>query len=210
MERTLSERSPFPRNRFLQGLLGWYAVVWIVTAIRPLHPRVWLIENVPVVVLIIALALTYRRFAFSNASYLLVTIFLTLHAMGAHYTYGEVPFGRWVQELFGFRRNHYDRMIHFASGLLFAYPVREILVKRLHLGRFWAVFLPLNILLASSALFELIEWALALIGGAEAGPDYLGAQGDMFDAQKDTGLALTGALISLMIADWTGKIRRRL
>ena len=113
------------RNRLLQGMILWYLLWWSALAISPLDRSDWLLENLLVFILIGALVATYRLFPLSNASYLLLTVFLTLHAVGAHYTYAKVPLGFWMQDAFDLSRNHFDRIVHFAFGLLVGYPVRE-------------------------------------------------------------------------------------
>ena len=121
---------PFRSNRLLQGLVSWLILLWIITALYPLYPRDWLLENLLVFVYGILLTVTYRQFQFSNLSYALFSVFISLHLCGAHYTYAETPFGFWLQEWFGFERNHYDRIVHFGFGLLLAYPFREILMRK--------------------------------------------------------------------------------
>ena len=119
----------FRGNRFLQALLVWLTGLWLVTAIEPFNRRDWLLENLLVIVYGILLIATYRRFAFSNLSYGLFGIFLSLHLVGAHYTYSETPLGFWVQDALDLSRNHYDRLVHFCFGLLIGHPFRELLLR---------------------------------------------------------------------------------
>ena len=116
-------------NRFLPFLLSLYAIIWIALAVAPRDRAAWVLENLLVVLFVGALAFTFRRFTLSNRSYFLIATFLTLHAVGAHYTYAQTPFGEWLREAFDLSRNHFDRMIHFSFGLLMAYPVREVLLR---------------------------------------------------------------------------------
>jgi putative membrane protein len=192
-------RANFRENRLLQVLGGVYAIVWIITAINPLHPDDWLLENVLVFTFIPLLMLTYKRFPLSDLSYVLITLFMTLHAVGAHYTYAEVPFGFWLQEAFDFSRNHYDRLVHCSFGLLMAYPVREVFLRVANTKGFWAYYLPLDVTLAFSAVYEIVEWLTAAATNPELGAAYLGTQGDQWDAQKDIGLAATGALVCMIL-----------
>lgn len=111
----------------LSGLLLWYGLLWIWLAVAPVNRRDWVLENLPAIALVILLLMTYRRFQFSDASYCLMTFFMTLHAIGAHYTYAEVPFGFWLKDVFSLSRNPFDRITHFAYGALLAYPMREAL-----------------------------------------------------------------------------------
>src|SRR5512139_2683975 len=110
--------TPFRQNRPVQLMLLWLAAVWIITAIKPLYPIDWILENLLTYILGALLIVTYHRFRFSDLSYGLITIFLTLHMIGAHYTYAQTPFGFWMEEWFGLTRNHYDRIVHFSFGLL--------------------------------------------------------------------------------------------
>jgi len=119
---------PCQRDRLPQILLATYAVVWVLGAIKPLFWQDWFLENLLVFAIVPVLVGTYRKFRFSNASYLLITLFLTLHTIGAHYTYSEVPLGNWLREGWHLSRNH-DRVVHFMFGFLIAYPFWEVLVR---------------------------------------------------------------------------------
>lgn len=190
----------FKSNRVLQGIVLWLVVLWIVTAIKPLYPRDWLLENLLVFLFAGLLAVTYRNFRFSNLSYGLFAIFISLHLVGAHYTYAETPFGFWMQDLFGFERNHYDRLVHFGFGLLLAYPMREILLRKSGVTPAWSYFITINCVVAFSAAYEVIEVIAAMIVSPELGSAYLGTQGDEWDAQKDSAMAFIGAVIAMLIA----------
>jgi len=196
---------------------GAYAVLWAVLAIRPAHRDDWLLENVLVLALFVLLALIRRWFRFSNTSLVLILLFLALHTVGSHYTYAEVPYDQWWRQLtghtlnsvLGWERNNYDRVVHFSYGLLLAYPIREFFLRVVEVRGFWAYFLPLDFTLSTSALYELIEWGAAAVFGGELGMNYLGTQGDIWDAHKDMALAGLGALIAiLMIAALTARMRR--
>jgi putative membrane protein len=180
-------------------------VLWVAMAMRPLYPRDWLLENVLVFVAVPVLAAGYRWLPLSRVSYTLIFVFLSLHTIGAHYTYAEVPYDRWwaamtgqtLNETFGWQRNHYDRLVHFAYGLLLAYPVRELFLRVVAVRGFWGYFLPLDLTMSTSMLYELIESAVAVVFGGDLGVAYLGTQGDVWDAQKDMALASLGALIAM-------------
>lgn len=187
----------FQSNRLLQGLTGWLILLWIITAINPLYPRDWLLENLLVFIWGAVLVVSYRWFRFSNLSYGLFTVFLSLHLIGAHYTYAETPFGFWLQDLFDLERNHYDRIVHFSFGLLLAYPMREILLRRSGVASGWAYFLAVNCIMAFGAFYEVLEVIAAMIVSPELGNAYLGTQGDEWDAQKDAFLAMLGAIIAM-------------
>jgi putative membrane protein len=138
-------------------------------------------------------------FRLSNLSYTLITIFLVLHVIGSHYTYAEVPFGDTLQRWFDSDRNLYDRLVHFSFGLLLAYPVREVFVRITRARGVWSFYLPIELTLAFSAIYELMEWAAAVVVAPEAGLAFLGAQGDVWDAQKDMALAGLGSILTMLI-----------
>ena len=191
------------------GILGAiFAVVWVIAAIAPWHRDDWLIENVLTVGGIVVLASTYRSFPLSRVSYTMIFVFLCLHTIGSHYTYAEVPYNGWFEaltgrtfnELVGWERNNYDRIVHFTYGLLLAYPIREVFLRVANVRGFWGYFLPLDLTMSSSMLYELIEWLAAEVFGGELGVAYLGTQGDIWDAHKDMALASLGALTTMSVA----------
>jgi len=199
---------PFNANRPLQGMLLWLVLLWMITAIEPFDRRDWLLENLLVFIYGFLLVITYRRFAFSNLSYGLFTVFLSLHLVGAHYTYAETPFGFWLQDLFELERNHYDRIVHFSFGLLIAYPFRELLLRAAGLRRSWSYLISVAIVLAFSNFYEIIEAIVAEIVSPELGSAYLGTQGDIWDAQKDAFVAFIGAVIAMSFT-WLGALGGR-
>ncbi len=184
-------------NRLLQVLLAAYAGVWIWAAINPVYPFDWFLENILTTLSVIILAASYRRFPLSDVSYILIFIFMVLHAVGGHYTYSEVPFGFWLEDFFGLERNHYDRIVHFSFGLLLAYPFREVVLRLVIKNSLFASLFALTLVFTYSGGFEIIEWIVAQIVDPEAGAAYLGTQGDEFDSQKDMALAAGGAVIAL-------------
>ena len=193
--------------RYLLTLAGLLALLWIPLAIHPSHRDDWVLENVLLVAAIVLLATTYRRFPLSRISYLLIFLFLCLHTIGAHYTYAEVPYdrafkeltGTTFNELVGWKRNNFDRVVHFAYGLLLAYPVRELFLRVAGVRGFWGYFLPLDLTMSTSMLYELVEWLAASWFGGDLGAAYLGTQGDVWDAHKDMALASLGALITMLV-----------
>lgn len=183
----------FKRNRLLQFLLVSYLALWVALAISPLDRSDWLLENLLVFVFVGGLAATYRRFPLSDLSYVLIALFLTLHAVGAHYTYAKVPLGFWLEDAFDLSRNHFDRIVHFSFGLLLGYPIRETLLRVIKTSQEWIYFLAFQVVLAWSGMFELLESWVAQIVSPELGAAYLGTQGDSWDAQNDMTAALIGA-----------------
>lgn len=188
-------------------LLGVFVLYWLVLAINPSFRQDWLLENVLLVPVFSLVIWGWRRRLFSRTSHTLIFVFLCLHEIGAHYTYSQVPYDEWwkaltggsFNDLMGWHRNHFDRVLHFLYGLLIAYPFREIFLRVARVRGFWAYFLPLDIMLSTSALFELIEWAAAVVFGGDLGAAYVGTQGDIWDAQKDMALAGLGALIAVIV-----------
>lgn len=199
---------PFRRNRALQAMLIWLALLWLITAVAPHDRRDWLLENLLVFVYGGLLVASHRRFAFSNLSYALFTLFMSLHLVGAHYTYSEVPVGFWLQDALGLARNHYDRLVHFAFGLLLAYPFREILLRAARLRPCWSYFVAVTCILGFSAFFELLEAIAAALVDPQLGAAYLGTQGDEWDAQKDSFLAFCGAVLAMLVT-WLALRRHR-
>ncbi len=184
-------------SHLLSGFVLWYGLLWAWLAITPVNRRDWLLENLLAVALVLVLILTYRRFQLSNTSYGLITLFMTLHAVGAHYTYAEVPLGFLIQDLVSLSRNPFDRIVHFAYGALLAYPVREILIRLAGVRGLWSYSLSVSSILAQSGLFEIIESIVAALVSPELGNAYLGTQGDEWDAQKDMAAALGGAALAM-------------
>lgn len=192
---------------FPHWLLVAFSVFWLVLAIRPRDRVVWLTENAFTVVAVIALAATYPGWPLSALSYSLIAAFLVLHTVGAHYTYSRVPYAAFLKARFGldlegragWRRNHYDRLVHFAYGLLIAYPLYELLERYVQPVGAWSYVLSPALIMASSMAFEVVEWWAAALLGGTAGADYLGAQGDAWDAQKDMALATLGAIIAMLL-----------
>ena len=194
------------RKGYITTLAVAFGALWTVLAIAPYDRADWALENVLIVVAVGVLVATRRVLPLSNASYGLLFAFLCLHAVGAHYTYSLVPWddalrsmsGASLSELFGSTRNHYDRVVHLAYGLLLVLPLREWLMRHAGVRGFWSYFLPMDLVLSTSALYELIEWAAALLFGGGLGAAFLGTQGDEWDAHKDMALAALGALIATL------------
>ena len=193
-------------TRYHALLLGTFALVWVWAAIEPVYPHDWLLENYLVFIFVPLILFTGRHFRLSDLSYTLITAFLLMHVVGSHYTYAEVPFGYTLQHWFGSERNMYDRLVHFSFGLLLAWPVGEVFLRVSQARGAWAEWLPLPLVLAFSAAYEIIEWWVAIRVDPDAGLAFLGAQGDVWDAQKDMALAFVGAAIALAAA---ALIRRR-
>ncbi|NJN52948.1 MAG: DUF2238 domain-containing protein [Gammaproteobacteria bacterium] len=194
-------------RRFVLTLGAVFGVFFLLMGLSPWDREVWLLENVLTLVGVLIVAFTFNHLTLSRISYGCVFVFLVLHTIGSHYTYSLTPydafsqsaFGVSIDARFGFERNHYDRLVHFCYGLLLAYPAREIFLRVAHVRGFWGYALPLMLTLATSALYELIEWGAAVVFGGDLGLDYVGTQGDVWDSHKDTALATSGAAITLAV-----------
>ncbi len=205
------------RRRYLYTLGLLFAVIWTALAISPHDRADWALENALVLAFGEALLLTRRWFVFSRVSYTLIFLYLCLHAVGAHYTYSLVPYDDWwraltggsFNALVGWERNNFDRVVHFSYGLLLAYPIREIFLRVVEVRGFWAYFLPMDVTLSTSALYELLEWGAAATVGSELGAAYLGTQGDIWDAQKDMALAAAGAVLAMALTALVNRRARR-
>ena len=210
--------SLFFNPRYPRWLLGLYGLWFLAWAIRPLVFKDWVLEHVLTVLWLAFLILTYWRFRLSNISYTLIFIHLCLHTIGAHYTYARVPYDDWFRALFGtglnpllgFERNHFDRLVHFCFGLLLAYPIREVFLRIAGVKGFWGYYLPLDLTMSFSMLYELVEWGAAMFFGGELGQAYLGTQGDLWDAHKDMAMATCGAVVSMSVVAFINwKFNRR-
>ena len=180
-------------------LITVFVAVWTWAAISPKYVADWFLENLLIFIFVPLIIAAGRYFQFSLISYTLITIFMCLHVYASHYTYAEAPVGYILQEMFGAQRNMYDRVIHFMFGLLLAYPVREIFLRLAKVKGFWGFYLPFDVCLSLSALYEIVEWGVASIVDPAAGTAFLGTQGDEWDAQRDMAAAGSGALIAMTI-----------
>jgi len=194
-------------ERYPRVLLALLTLLSVALAIAPYDRADWLLENALLFVGVGVLVATRKALPLSRLSYTLVFVFMCLHAVGAHYTYSLVPYDEWfraltgrtLSSLTGTERNHYDRLVHFSYGLLLAYPAREVFLRVADVRGFWGYYLPLDVVMATSMLYELIEWGAASAFGGDLGTAYLGTQGDPWDAQKDMALATLGAIIAMVV-----------
>lgn len=189
-------RVPLKKNYWVLSFILIFFTVWANSLIGTTDIANWILENILTFIFIIFLATTYRKFTFSDLSYLLICIYLCLHVYGSKYTYADNPFGYWLMESLETSRNHYDRIVHFSFGFLLAYPMRELFLKWLNFKNWVAWLLPIEITLSVSGFYELIEWAVADLFFTAQGDAYLGTQGDVWDAQKDIFLAFSGAILA--------------
>lgn len=186
-------------SRYQKFLLVLFIATWVWAGIAPTYRHDWLLENYLVFIFVPLILLAGRYFRFSNLSYSLITLFVCMHVIGSHYTYAEVPFGQTLQHWFGAGRNMYDRLVHFSFGLLMAYPMREVLLRVAKARGVWGYGLPVALVLAFSATYEIIEWLVAQSVDPSAGLAFLGAQGDIWDSQKDMLVAGIGAAVAMAV-----------
>lgn len=187
-------------------LLALYIVVFILLGINPYDRAVWWAENLPILAIVFLLVVTYRKFRFSNWAYLLMSCLVFIHTVGGHFTFERVPFG-FVSDLFGFSRNHYDRMGHFSAGF-YAFAAAELLLEKRWVNSRWILFLfPVFFIFTVAAVYELFEWQYAVLADPEAGIAVLGSQGDIWDAQKDMLADGLGAICTTVLFFMVNKKR---
>ncbi|MGE6611026.1 DUF2238 domain-containing protein [Peribacillus sp. NPDC076916] len=172
--------------------------VFIWSVIKPAGYLIWTMEVLPAVVFLIYLLATYNKFRLTTLSYLVIAVLSITMFIGGHYTYSKVPAFNWLKDHYDLNRNHYDRFGHFLKGL-FAIVIREILIRKTPLTKGpWLFAVTLSFALAIGALYEIIEWITAIVSkGGKASKEFLGTQGDIWDAQWDMSLTLIGSILVL-------------
>ncbi len=206
---------PLPRERFQRVLFLFFLVFFAGSCVAPPYRQFLLMQHVPTVLAGLLLAYLSNRFAISRLSFSSIIVFLCLHTLGARYLYSYVPYDVWseqilgirVNDMFGFQRNHYDRVVHFSYGLLLAVPIQEFERRHLRLSVALSSVLAIEGIIATSAGYELIEWLVAIVFTPEWADQFLGHQGDMFDAHKDMALATAGATFSIGVLAVTNRWR---
>ena len=184
--------------RYYPYLLAiFFLVFFILLGISPVDRAVWIVEVIPIVIVYLFLLFTYQKFKFTNISYTLMLIWMVWHTIGGHYTFANVPFD-FITNLFDFQRNHFDRIGHIVVGF-YAYPMAEFLTRKKYTNAIVASFFGLFFIMSIAASYEIVEWAYAVIDGGDTGLEFLGSQGDIWDAQKDMLADTVGALISLAL-----------
>ena len=193
--------------RYALALLCLFVAAGVVSAIHPSDWVNWISETFPAWIGVGVIVATHRRFPLTSVNHTLCFLFALILVTGGHYTYAKVPLGEWMKDWFGFERNHFDRLGHFFQGVIPAMLVRERLLRLSPLRSGWRLFFVCSAAaLAVSALYEIFEWRYAITFGGDAASDFLGSQGDVWDAQQDMTMALLGA----MAAQWVlGKLHDR-
>ena len=175
-----------------------YLAVFVVCAYKPYDFKVWLAENITVLIVVIPLVLTYKKFRFSNTAYLLMFVWIVMHTIGGHFVFKNVPFD-FVNNLFGWERNNYDRIAHFSVGF-YAFAIAEFLDRKKLVNSNVILFLfPIFAIFTVASVYEIIEWIAAANLDPKAGLDYVSAQGDIWDAQKDMLCDGLGAVFSTLL-----------
>ena len=174
-------------------LLIIYLILFIICAINPYDRAVRWAENIPVMITVFLLVITYKKFQFSNTAYVLMSLWIFMHTIGWHYTFERVPFD-WFTNLFGFERNMYDRIAHYIIGF-YAYPLIEYLDRKHLVKQPWILYcFGIFAIFTLASVYEIIERRYAASAWGEQWIAFLGSQWDVRDAQKD------------MLADWLGAI----
>lgn len=174
-----------------------FVVFFILLGISPVSRDVWVAEIIPVVIIFSLFVLSFHKFRFSNLSYSMAAVWLFWHTVGGHYTFANVPFD-WVTEWLGTERNHFDRVGHFSVGF-YAFVMAEWLLRKEHCRLVVASFFSLFFIMSVAASYEIIEWWYAVAEGGQAGIEFLGSQGDVWDAQKDMLADTLGAFFALSL-----------
>ncbi|GGG30904.1 membrane protein [Hymenobacter glacieicola] len=190
-------------------LLVLYLVEFVALGLQPADRATWWAENLPIFLIVVALVVLYvRGVRFSNLAYGLMSVLIFMHTIGGHYTFEKVPFA-WFNDLFGFKRNMYDRVAHFSVGF-YAYALLEYTDQRdLIRSRVISYLFPLCVIGTVAMSYELIEWVYAELAGGDAGAAFLGSQGDIWDAQKDMLADTSGAILALVLYALFGRGQQR-
>jgi putative membrane protein len=179
--------------------LGIFFTALLWSGIDPKDYPTWMLEVAPAVIALIVLAKTREKFRLTDLAYNLILVHSLILMVGAHYTYAEVPLFDWLKDVFNLERNNYDKVGHLAQGFIPAIIAREVLIRNhVLLNLKWLNFFIVCICLAISAVYELIEWCVALLS-SEAAEAFLGTQGYIWDTQSDMAFALLGAVLALAL-----------
>lgn len=194
-------------RRFKTSSLLLLFLILVVSCINPIYPREMYLQHSATIAVAVFLIYSAIKNNLSNTSFILIVVFMIFHIIGARWIYSNTPYDQWISYLtgfdinsyFGFKRNHYDRLIHFLFGFLFFIPLQEIFQRNPDIKRGTGLLLAFLSILSLSMLYEVFEWMLSIVLSPDAAEAYNGQQGDYWDAQKDMALALLGALVMLFI-----------
>jgi putative membrane protein len=187
---------PFAARRRLHLLILIFAAITIVAGVEPTDRMEWWEGNIPIIAMLVMLTVSYRWWPLSDFSYLLLLTFLLLATLGSHYSYERSPMGAWLAAAWGGVRNPYDRVVHLSVGLLVYYPVYENLPRIARCRAPWSYLLPVAVILAASAIWEIAEVYYGI--GMHQNPGYAGTD-DIYDSQHDMAIALLGSVIAMTL-----------
>ena len=194
------------KNKPALILLVIYLILFIICAINPYARDVWWAENLPIMIIVAVVIVVSRFHKFTPTSYILMSVLVYLHTIGGHFTFERVPFN-FVNNLFGFERNNYDRFAHFSVGF-YAYPIAELLLSRkLVSSKVILALFPIFSIFAVAGGYEIIEWLFAVSAEQSAGTAVLGSQGDIWDAQKDMLMDIFGSIVVMILFFQMNKIK---
>jgi putative membrane protein len=180
-------------------LLCLYLVEFVICAVAPYSRDVWWAENLPIVGIVIFLVVLYiRGIRFSNLGYVMASVLIFWHTIGGHYTFERVPF-QFITDMFGWERNNFDRIGHFSVGF-YAFLFLEYVIKNNSItSKTIAYISAFSFIGTIAAVYEVVEWVYAVQEGGEAGVSFLGSQGDIWDAQKDMLMDMSGAFFACCV-----------
>ncbi|WP_209348016.1 DUF2238 domain-containing protein [Pontixanthobacter sp. CEM42] len=189
----------------LQVIIGVGLFVLLCLIGTP-YPHTAPLQSGPTLVFLGALAWALNKWSMPNSAVLCIGAFLVLHTIGARYIYSYVPYDAWLagiglpelSDIFGWERNHYDRLVHFSFGALLVHPLSQALVRHWSVSPGRALYVAVEFIIAASAMYEIFEWLLTLTLAPGQADAYNGQQGDMWDAQKDMALATAGAVVAAL------------
>jgi putative membrane protein len=185
--------------KYIYALLIVFTATLLWSITNPKESFTCFLEIIPAIIGFLILALTFKRFRFTNFTYTLVLIHCIILFIGGHYTYAEVPFFDYIKEVFHQSRNNYDKVGHFAQGFVPAMIIRELFVrKKVIANKSFFNFIIVSVCLAISAAYEWIEWGVSITTG-DGGDAFLGTQGYVWDTQSDMLFATIGAIIALLL-----------
>ncbi len=187
----------FKRNKLLHLIIAIYVATFIALSIKPVDRFEWWFESIVPLVVVLSLTALYRKAKLTNFSYICIFVLLILHTVGSHYTYSLCPVGIWMKNITKFERNNYDRLVSFAFGLLFYFPVIEVLYNKLKYKYYQACVLACIIMLSISAINEMVQVYSSIALSKHQADIFLGFQGDIFDCQNDMAMLLLGSVIAM-------------
>ena len=183
---------------FKKTTVALFVLFWLALAINPVHPGIWAMENLLVAIVFPVVLWLDHKYHFNNATFLVLTIFVILHLVGAHFTYEKMSYFNWFSEWLGLQRNYYDQFIHFLFGLMVFMSFYEIFYHQGYTRNFSYLFAFLFIS-AINSWYEILEWLAMVIFCREPDCSRFVTQQDVWDTQKDMAYATVGACIAMLL-----------